>query len=91
MQVAERINDITKLRAELRRNAKLRLEYLASLARLLREHNIEIGDESLANLVPADISELYAQDPPGGPRPAPRPEGPPGGPRPAPGGGPQRA
>ncbi len=83
MELTERIHEATKLRAEFRRNGKLRLEYLASMSRLLREHGIDVADDSLANMVPADIGELFAGGPPGAPRPAPKP---PGGPRPAPGG-----
>jgi len=87
MELTQRLNEAAQLRAEFRRNGKLRLEYLASMSKLLREHGINIADESLANMVPADIGELFAGQPPGGPRPGgpggPRPGGP-GGPRPAP-------
>ncbi|MBI1804709.1 MAG: hypothetical protein HYR77_09595 [Ignavibacteria bacterium] len=82
MEVTTRVQEAAKLRAEFRRNGKLRLEYLAAMSRLLREYGIGIDDESLANMVPADIAELYAEGPPGGPRPA--PSSLPGGPRPAP-------
>lgn len=83
MELDQRIHQITKLRAEFRRNGRLRLEYLASMSRLFREHGIDIGDDSLANMVPADIGELSAEAPhaPGAPKPAPHA---PGGPRPAP-------
>lgn len=60
MDTLERVQAATQLRAELRRNGKLRLEFLASMSRLLRDHGIQIHDESLANMVPADIGELYS-------------------------------
>ena len=86
MDTTQRIQAASQLRAEFRRNGKLRLEYLASLSRLLREHGIEIQDESLANLVPADIGELYNSPPPSkpsGPQTPPMP-GKPSGPQPTP-------
>jgi hypothetical protein len=58
--MTSRVQEVTKLRAEFRRNGKLRLEYMAAMSRLLREHGIGIEDESLAHLVPADIAELSA-------------------------------
>ena len=91
MDMNQRAHAAVKLRAELHRNTRLRLEYLASMSRLFREHGVAIEDDSLANMVPADIAELHA-GPPGGPRPSspsipggPRPSTPgiPGGPRPA--------
>jgi hypothetical protein len=83
MDTMERVQAASQLRAEFRRNGKLRLEYLASMSRLLREHGIEIQDESLANMVPADIGELYGApmaSKPSGPQgpttPSPKPSGP---------------
>ena len=88
MEMNQRVHAAVKLRAEFHRKSRLRLEYLAAMSRLLREHDVAIDDESLANLVPADISELYSAE--GGPRPGgptvggPRPGGPTvGGPRPS--------
>ena len=87
METIERVQAASQLRAEFRRNGKLRLEYLASMSRLLREHGVEIHDESLANMVPADIGELYNSPMPGkpsGPQGPPMP-GKPSGPQPMPG------
>jgi hypothetical protein len=87
MDTIERVQAASQLRAEFRRNGKLRLEYLASMSRLLREHGVQIQDESLANLVPADIGELYNSPPPNkpsGPQTPPMP-GKPSGPQPTPG------
>ena len=42
METTFRVQEVTKLRAEFRRNGKLRLEYMAAMSRLLREHGIGI-------------------------------------------------
>ena len=59
MDKVRRLHAVARLRAELRRNGQLRLEFLAAMARLLREHGVKVEDETLANMVPADIDELY--------------------------------
>ena len=91
MDMNQRTHAAVKLRAEFHRHSRLRLEYLAAMSRLLREHGIAIDDDSLANMVPADIAELHGDSPPGGPAqhvmaggPRPAPQTMVGGPRPAP-------
>ena len=68
MEKARRLQAAARLRAELRRNGQLRLEYLAAMAKLLREYGVKVEDETLANMVPADIEELYEV---AAPKPAP--------------------
>jgi hypothetical protein len=55
---------MAKLRAALENSGRLRLEFMASLSRLCREHNVSISDELLAHVVPALVEELGSTKPP---------------------------
>ena len=49
------INQIEELRTRFRNNPRMRLEYIADLSKLLREHNIDVHNELLGRIVPATM------------------------------------
>jgi hypothetical protein len=53
-----RVEDVAALRAQLRGNRQYRLEVLAGLVRISREHGIALDDALLENLTFADDAEL---------------------------------
>jgi len=57
----ERMMEVAKLRLRFRMNNRLRLESLAMLSRLFREHNEPIADELLASIVFAVPEELMGE------------------------------
>jgi len=69
MTQKQKLQKIKKLRAEFRKNGRLRIEFLADLSRLLRDHGIPIEDELLASIqlaVKPEIPDMEAAsiDPP---------------------------
>ena len=67
MTTEERMMEVAKLRLRFRMNNRLRLESLALLSKLFREHQEPIGDELLSCIVFAVPEELVgeAEDPSG--------------------------
>jgi len=61
MMNEERMMEVAKLRLRFRMNNRLRLESLAMLSRLFREHNEPIADELLASIVFAVPEELMGE------------------------------
>lgn len=51
MTTQERMMEAAKLRLRFQMNSRLRLESLAAISRVLREHQEPVGDELLASLV----------------------------------------
>jgi hypothetical protein len=64
MERQETLREIAALRHNLHINSRLRLEFLASLSKLLREYGISADDELLSSLILAVPAELWAKDPP---------------------------
>jgi hypothetical protein len=58
MTQEERMETVSRLRFTMQRNNRLRLEFLALLSKLFRDHQVEIEDELLARLVLAAPEEL---------------------------------
>jgi hypothetical protein len=86
----ERMMEAAKLRLRFHMNNRLRLESLAALSRVFREHQEPVGDELLASLVLAVPEELLGEmDGSNGPATTSRmvgvPKSGPGMPKPAPG------
>ena len=78
MERQDALREIAALRHNLHINSRLRLEFLASLSKLLREYGISADDELLSSLILAVPEELWAKDlpmPPEAPMPpdAPKP------------------
>lgn len=61
MTTQERVMEATKLRLRFQMNNRLRLESLAALSRVFREHQEPVGDELLASLVLAVPEELLGE------------------------------
>jgi len=57
----ERVMEAAKLRLRFQMNNRLRLESLAALSRVFREHQEPVGDELLASLVVAVPEELLGE------------------------------
>jgi hypothetical protein len=57
----ERVMEAAKLRLRFHMNNRLRLESLAALSRVFREHQEPVGDELLASLVLAVPEELLGE------------------------------
>jgi len=98
------VSSVAELRTVLRSHPTLRLEFLAGLAKLLREHDIDVEPAVLSGLtvsngeapvMQSQANGVRLSKPPGGtPKPAPggTPKPAPGGtPKPAPGGTPKPA
>jgi hypothetical protein len=64
MERQEALREIAALRHNLHINSRLRLEFLASLSKLLREYGISADDELLSSLILAVPEELWAKEPP---------------------------
>ena len=62
MQREETLREIAALRHNLHVNNRLRLEFLASISKLLRDYGITADDELLSTLILAVPEELSAQD-----------------------------
>src|SRR5205085_179814 len=62
MQREETLREIAALRHNLHINNRLRLEFLASISKLLRDYGITADDELLGSLILAVPDELSAQD-----------------------------
>ena len=56
--MAEKEMEVAQLRTNIRLNNRLRLEFHASLSRLLREHGLKISDDRLSQLTLATPREL---------------------------------
>jgi hypothetical protein len=56
--IDSKVNEIKRLRAELDSNARLRLEFLGQVSRLLREHSVSISDRLLSELTLASAAEM---------------------------------
>lgn len=61
MTTEERMMEVAKLRLRFRMNNRLRLESLAMLSKLFREHQEPIGDELLSSIVFAVPEELVGE------------------------------
>lgn len=61
MEREETLREIAALRHNLHINSRLRLEFLASLSKLLREYGISADDELLSSLILAVPGELSAK------------------------------
>lgn len=61
MTAEERMMEVAKLRLRFRMNNRLRLESLAMLSKLFREHQEPIGDELLSCIVFAVPEELLGE------------------------------
>jgi hypothetical protein len=64
MTAHESVQAAAQLRFRMYANSRLRLETLAALSRVFREHNEPIQDELLGNLVFAVPQELLGEAPP---------------------------
>jgi len=77
MQREETLREIAALRHSLHVNNRLRLEFLASISKLLRDYGITADDELLSSLILAVPDELSAQSeapmPPTSPQEEPMP------------------
>jgi len=62
MEKHKTLREVSALRHHLHINSGLRLEFLASIARLLREYGIKADDELLNSLILAVPDELWPQD-----------------------------
>lgn len=60
MQKQEALREIAALRHNFHINSRLRLEFLASLSKMFREHSVPANDELLSSLVLAIPDELSA-------------------------------
>jgi hypothetical protein len=67
MTAHESVQAAAQLRFRMYANNRLRLETLAALSKVFREHNEPIQDELLGNLVFAVPQELLGEAPPGRP------------------------
>ena len=65
MTVQESVREAARLRLRMHVNGRLRLETLAALSRVFREHDEPIHDELLGSLVFAVPQELLGEAPPG--------------------------
>ncbi|HYB76935.1 MAG TPA: hypothetical protein VEE85_01935 [Candidatus Bathyarchaeia archaeon] len=65
MTVQESVREAAQLRLKMHVNGRLRLETLAALSRVFREHGEPIRDELLSSLVFAVPGELLGEAPPG--------------------------
>jgi outer membrane biosynthesis protein TonB len=63
MNNQESLQEIFNLRLRFQMNSRLRLESLAALSRLFREHNEDLNDELLATMVFALPAELPGERP----------------------------
>jgi hypothetical protein len=61
MTTDERLMEVAKLRLRFRMNNRLRLESLAMLSRIFREHQEPIADELLSSIVFAVPEELMGE------------------------------
>ncbi len=61
MTTDERMMEVAKLRLRFRMNSRLRLETLAMLSRVFREHQEPIADELLSSMVFAVPDELMGE------------------------------
>jgi hypothetical protein len=61
MTTSERLMEVAKLRLRFRMNNRLRLESLAMLSRVFREHQEPIADELLSSIVFAVPEELVGE------------------------------
>ena len=66
MTVQESVREAAQLRLKMHVNGRLRLETLAALSRVFREHGEPIRDELLSSLVFAVPDELLGEAPPDG-------------------------
>src|SRR4051812_47036812 len=77
MQREETLREIAALRHNLHINNRLRLEFLASISKLLRDYGVTADDELLSSLILAVPDELSAKDdapmPPDSPESEPMP------------------
>jgi len=64
MTVQESVREAAQLRLKMHVNGRLRLETLAALSRVFREHGEPIRDELLGSLVFAVPGELLGEAPP---------------------------
>jgi hypothetical protein len=65
MEEKERFQQMVSLREQVATNSRLRLELLAAVSRILRDHNVNVSDEVLSYLTVADIQELASRFRPG--------------------------
>ncbi|RYZ89702.1 MAG: hypothetical protein EOP06_08965 [Proteobacteria bacterium] len=54
----EALEDVTRVRAKLRAAPRLQLEFKALVSKLLREHGVEIKDQTLSSITIAVYPEL---------------------------------
>src|SRR5690349_6314537 len=64
MQREETLREIAALRHNLHINSRLRLEFLASISKLLRDYGITADDQLLGSLILAIPDELSAREAP---------------------------
>jgi hypothetical protein len=62
MQREETLREVAALRHNLHINSRLRLEFLASISKLLRDYGISADDQLLSSLILAVPDELSAGD-----------------------------
>jgi hypothetical protein len=77
MQREETLREIAALRHNLHINSRLRLEFLASISKLLRDYGITADDQLLSSLILAVPDELSASEAPIPPEGEPLPPTPP--------------
>ena len=67
MQREETLREVAALRHNLHVNSRLRLEFLASISKLLRDYGITADDQLLSSLILAVPDELSAEGEPSQP------------------------
>src|SRR3954471_12193676 len=77
MQREETLREVASLRHNLHINSRLRLEFLASISKLLRDYGITADDQLLSSLILAIPDELSANSAPMPPEGEPMPPTPP--------------